>query len=622
MHFKRRDKDDNLYEQLQSRSLEMLQQLSGNIWTDFNEHDPGVTILDVLNYALLESKYRMNFRFEEYLANPVLGVVDYPAMGLLNGDELFTPSTVTPQDYENLIKQTLPAVNTCMVTISEDSHYLIQASVHDRENVPSTVQRIRELYHSNRNLCENLGKIEVVTSAKNRTKVKVNYDIVYHQADENIAVSKRLQANYHTIQHELPNCYGINRMGLPAGATAEQRASATQLKSYLLIFDYLLSGVGQQTKNLHSLLELKEQHAPKFVLDIDVDDLDVLLDREKANDSELTSWEDFAERKSAYFDLLDAMYGEDSHLPSVMHKKLPQAEQNRRRATLIRRFPELNTHRFKSFNLLDEKMENVAGIKQIVSNMLGCEQHSERVLTNVFSRHNLKLVNDEVFFDKAQGHLNIVYLIDEQNIHYQEHQLTKIPNQPIEYNEKKFSVLSKQLNLFRNNVLFVGFLEHGMNIDNYRMCRIDESSTYLLLYQHPGKKRWMNMGLFFSEHRLAETLHYLVAFLEKLSCDSASIYVVEHILLQHREESCTDTNQLTIVIPQWTEHLYRRDTYEELIRERLPVHLDVNFCWLQIEPMYQFEQSYFWWRRAWATDNKKLIRVLSTKIRDELLLPI
>ena len=598
----------------------MLQQLSGNIWTDFNEHDPGITILDVLNYALLETKYRMDFKFEEYLAHPTSNRVNYPAVGLLPGNELFAPSVVTPQDYEHLIIQTLPAVQTCKVTITDDNQYHIQVALHDDCDVSATVQRIRELYHSHRNLCENLKEIELVTVARNRDRVKLNNDLQFHSSDLHSAVSPRLQSPYRTLQHEFPDCYGINRMGLPARATPEQKASALQLKSYLLIFDYLLSGVGQQTKNLHRLLDLKEHDAPRFSVDINVDGLDLLLDREKVSESELLRKDDFTERKSAYFDLLDALYGEDSHQPIITHKKLPKAEVNIRRAGLIRRFPELNTHRFRSFNLLDEKMESVAGIQQFAATLLGCELRSEHVLTNVFSRHNLKLVSDKVFLDEMQGLLNIEYFIEEQSLQSMEFKLKKILQQPIEFNERKFAALRNQLNFFRHNILFVSFLEHGMHIDNYRMYHVQGNNTYLLLYQHPGRKSRINMGLFFSEQRLIETLHYLLAFVEKLSCDSAAIYVVEHILLLQDEGTKTsDANRLTIVIPQWTEHLYHRDNYEELIRERLPVHLEVDFCWLPIEAMYSFEQNYFWWRRAWATDNKELIKLFSTRIRTELV---
>ena len=44
--------EKNFFEVLQEESLAQLQELSGNVWTDYNLHDPGVTILEQLNYAL------------------------------------------------------------------------------------------------------------------------------------------------------------------------------------------------------------------------------------------------------------------------------------------------------------------------------------------------------------------------------------------------------------------------------------------------------------------------------------------------------------------------------------------------------------------------------------------
>ncbi|MEI3154042.1 MAG: hypothetical protein V8S95_02245 [Odoribacter sp.] len=41
-----------VYVALQKDTIDRLQRLSGKVWTDFNAHDPGITILDVLNYAL------------------------------------------------------------------------------------------------------------------------------------------------------------------------------------------------------------------------------------------------------------------------------------------------------------------------------------------------------------------------------------------------------------------------------------------------------------------------------------------------------------------------------------------------------------------------------------------
>ncbi len=46
------------YEWLREKALHFAQQFSGNIWTDFNYHDPGVTFLEQLCFAITDLAYR------------------------------------------------------------------------------------------------------------------------------------------------------------------------------------------------------------------------------------------------------------------------------------------------------------------------------------------------------------------------------------------------------------------------------------------------------------------------------------------------------------------------------------------------------------------------------------
>ncbi|MBP1650009.1 MAG: hypothetical protein H6Q26_166, partial [Bacteroidetes bacterium] len=48
------------FTRLRSEGIGYLAQLSGKIWTDHNVHDPGITILETLCYALLDLGYRTN----------------------------------------------------------------------------------------------------------------------------------------------------------------------------------------------------------------------------------------------------------------------------------------------------------------------------------------------------------------------------------------------------------------------------------------------------------------------------------------------------------------------------------------------------------------------------------
>ena len=56
---------------LKAEGIRRIQEMAGNIWTDYNEHDPGVTILEALCYALTDLGYRTSFDMKDLLApNP------------------------------------------------------------------------------------------------------------------------------------------------------------------------------------------------------------------------------------------------------------------------------------------------------------------------------------------------------------------------------------------------------------------------------------------------------------------------------------------------------------------------------------------------------------------------
>ena len=55
------------YDELLKEGIEWIQRFSGNNWTDYNYHDPGVTLLEQLCYALTDLGYRTNFPIEDLL---------------------------------------------------------------------------------------------------------------------------------------------------------------------------------------------------------------------------------------------------------------------------------------------------------------------------------------------------------------------------------------------------------------------------------------------------------------------------------------------------------------------------------------------------------------------------
>jgi len=55
---------------LKDEGIAWIEKLAGKRWTDYNQHDPGITILEQLVYALTELAYRANYPIGDLLARP------------------------------------------------------------------------------------------------------------------------------------------------------------------------------------------------------------------------------------------------------------------------------------------------------------------------------------------------------------------------------------------------------------------------------------------------------------------------------------------------------------------------------------------------------------------------
>jgi len=57
------------YAFLRQEGIRLIQEMAGEVWTDFNAHDPGVTILEQLCYAITDLSYRINYDLPDLLAS-------------------------------------------------------------------------------------------------------------------------------------------------------------------------------------------------------------------------------------------------------------------------------------------------------------------------------------------------------------------------------------------------------------------------------------------------------------------------------------------------------------------------------------------------------------------------
>lgn len=89
------------YEFLRSLGLRYIEELGSKLWTDYNSHDPGVTILEVLCYALTELGYRTAFDIKDLLAAKN-GRID-EQQAFFSAKEILSAAPLTVEDYRKLL---------------------------------------------------------------------------------------------------------------------------------------------------------------------------------------------------------------------------------------------------------------------------------------------------------------------------------------------------------------------------------------------------------------------------------------------------------------------------------------------------------------------------------------
>ncbi|MFC5696174.1 hypothetical protein ACFPU0_11470 [Pseudomonas sp. GCM10022186] len=88
---------------LRAEGLQHIQRLSGLLWTDHNLHDPGITTLEILCYALTDLTYRARFSTVDLMTGPD-GKMDPASLsGLVPAHEVLPTAPRTIHDYRRLL---------------------------------------------------------------------------------------------------------------------------------------------------------------------------------------------------------------------------------------------------------------------------------------------------------------------------------------------------------------------------------------------------------------------------------------------------------------------------------------------------------------------------------------
>lgn len=91
------------YDFLREEGIKYIQKVAGKIWTDYNIHDPGVSILEVLAYAITELGYRAAYNIEDLLENDPDNKNARDIRNFYSAREILPNAPVTINDYRKLM---------------------------------------------------------------------------------------------------------------------------------------------------------------------------------------------------------------------------------------------------------------------------------------------------------------------------------------------------------------------------------------------------------------------------------------------------------------------------------------------------------------------------------------
>ncbi|KAA3613646.1 MAG: hypothetical protein DWQ05_15300 [Calditrichaeota bacterium] len=174
------------YAGLRDEAMHHLEKMTGKHWTDFNAHDPGITILEQVCYALTDLFYRIDYEMPDLLASA----------GELAGADLFSPGQiltthpVTLTDLRKLVLD-IDGVKNAWIEKTSTGHgplyfissegenslgfegeqllheevllrglYNVFYTIYDSKEAAAIKNKVTQSLHANRPLCEDFEKIE------------------------------------------------------------------------------------------------------------------------------------------------------------------------------------------------------------------------------------------------------------------------------------------------------------------------------------------------------------------------------------------------------------------------------------------------------------------------------
>ncbi|WP_028978414.1 hypothetical protein [Sporocytophaga myxococcoides] len=278
------------YGLLRAEGVNIIQKLTGAFWTDYNEHDPGVTILELLCYAITDLSYRTQFDIQDHLYN------DPEDDTFLKAHSILPCNALTLNDYRKLIfDKVFELKNVWVLPILDDGSSFrglykilidIDPAIKSEEDRLAVSEKTRKVFCDNRNICEDLEQIKILDQIDVGIYADIEVDgirdlesilaYIYFKVDEYLSPEIR----FYSLSELLQEGFTLNEIfNGPLLKHGFIKTSELQPKSNKILISEVIKFIMQvpgvvSVKNLHlkvgekifeNQIEISEDELPKLL---------------------------------------------------------------------------------------------------------------------------------------------------------------------------------------------------------------------------------------------------------------------------------------------------------------------------------------------------------------------
>jgi uncharacterized protein len=230
------------YAALRTTGMQHIEKLTSKLWTDYNTHDPGITVLELLCWVITDLNYRSAMPIEDILASEKDN--DKKMHGqFLSALNILPVAPVTADDYRKLFIRIEGVKNAWM----QKAHHTVIADYkkqppqlryatpgeHAKANkeiefelnglynvlldveedykakLPEITKKVRSIYHHFRDLCEDLVKVdqvptqEIVLCSEIELEPKADPELVWANIIYAIELYLSPEINFYSLQEML-----------------------------------------------------------------------------------------------------------------------------------------------------------------------------------------------------------------------------------------------------------------------------------------------------------------------------------------------------------------------------------------------------------------------------------